>query len=253
MTLQGVDYSSGHMSAATAKKYGLSFVCRYVSSPGAAKNLTKAEIADWQANGIGIVVVFEQGANNPLGGASQGKKDANAAQVQLDALGISNAPIYFAVDFDVTTAQMTIIDGYLSAACGVVGMTRMGVYGSLAMVGHALDNGLVTYAWQTYAWSHKKLDNRTHIYQYSNDQKVGGLDVDLDETVSSDDDYGQVPRQGSPSSTGTDTTGTTGTDTTGTDTTGTTGADTTGTTGAAGDVSIPGQGGEAQPSESTPA
>ena len=193
MTLEGVDYSSGRLSSQAMRDNGLSFACRYVSTPGNSKNLTAAEVADWSANGIGIVVVFEQGAQNALGGASRGARDATTAQSQLDALGLSAAPVYFAVDFDATASQLPTISDYLGGAAGVIGQERTGVYGSYSVVQHVLDEGVARYAWQTYAWSHRQLDERAHLYQYHNGEHMAGVDVDRDRTVSSDEDYGQWP------------------------------------------------------------
>jgi hypothetical protein len=59
VTLEGVDYSIGPLSSEALRSSGLAFVCRYVSTPGNRKNLSAEAIADWSANGIGIVVVFE--------------------------------------------------------------------------------------------------------------------------------------------------------------------------------------------------
>ena len=166
MTLQGVDYSYGPLPAATAKANGLSFVCRYVSSPGNAKNLTTAEVADFSTNGVAIVVVFERAANNPLGGNAQGVTDAQSGDAQVTALGLAGCPIYFAVDFQATAAQLATIGAYLQGAATVVGLPRVGVYGDYSVVNYALNNNLATYAWQTYAWSGGQLDARCHIYQY---------------------------------------------------------------------------------------
>jgi Domain of unknown function (DUF1906)/IPT/TIG domain len=191
VTLEGVDYSSGRLSAQAMRDNNLSFACRYVSTPGNGKNLTAEEVADWSANGIGIVVVFEQGANNALGGASRGEEDATTAQSQLDELGLSTAPVYFAVDFETTLTQLGTISDYLNGAASVIGQSRTGVYGSYSVVQHVLDEGIARYAWQTYAWSHQQLDERAHLYQYHNNERIAGVAVDRDRTVSNDEDYGQ--------------------------------------------------------------
>ena len=192
MTLQGVDYSYGPLPAATAKANGLSFVCRYVSTPGNGKNLTTAEVADFSTNGVGIVVVFETAANNPLSGNAQGVTDAQGADAQVTVLGLAGCPVYFAVDFQATTAQLATIGAYLQGAASVIGLPRVGVYGDYSVVNYALNNTLATYAWQTYAWSAGQLDARSHIYQYQNGGTVAGVSVDFDRTISSDSNYGQA-------------------------------------------------------------
>ena len=87
MTLLGVDYSTGPLPGATARANGLSFVCRYVSTPSNSKNLKASEVADLSANGIGIVVVFENdplvGTPMPLRGNAQRTGPAHRQRVDL--------------------------------------------------------------------------------------------------------------------------------------------------------------------------
>ena len=159
---------------------------------GKRQNLTAAEVADFSQNGIGIVVVFETGANNALSGSAQGGTDATSADAQVTTLGLAGCPIYFAVDFDATTAQLATVGAYLQGAASVLGLPRVGVYGSYAVVNYALSNSLATYAWQTYAWSGHQVLASCHIYQYQNEVTVAGLSVDRDHTISSDTNYGQA-------------------------------------------------------------
>jgi len=180
------------MSGVTASANGLSFICRYVSSPGSSRNLTRAEIYDFEANGIGIVIVFEQTADSALGGWRQGIADAQSASTQVAALGIADCPIYFAVDFDASENQLPVVGAYLQGAASVIGIDRTGVYGGYAVVQYAFNNGLVTYGWQTYAWSGTNLDGRCHLYQYQNSVTIGDVFCDRDRTESSDTNYGQV-------------------------------------------------------------
>ncbi|HYM74469.1 MAG TPA: IPT/TIG domain-containing protein [Candidatus Dormibacteraeota bacterium] len=191
MTRQGADYSFGPMPGATATANGLTFIGRYVSTPGSSKNLTAAEITDFQANGIGIIVFFEQAEDNSLGGQARGVSDAQTASAQVAALGIADCPIYFAVDFAVTPAQLPTIGAYLQGAASVVDLTRSGVYGPYAVVKYAFDNNLVTYGCQTAVLGEPQ-DWRCQIYQYSHNVAIATVLCDRDRTVSSDSDYGQV-------------------------------------------------------------
>ncbi len=205
--LEGVDYSfSGPMSGAQAKANGISFVCRYVSSPGNPKNLRHEEVADFKAHGIGIVVVFEGAETNAMGGRHQGVIDAQAADAQVKELGIAGCPIYFAVDFEPSQSQLPMVGEYLQGASATIGLHRAGVYGGYAVVEHALDNKLVTYAWQTLAWSGGNVHPHCHIYQYdcsTSDHKVvvAGVEVDRNRTVASSADYGQAGGPGAPNPT----------------------------------------------------
>src|SRR4051794_16281357 len=59
MTIEGVDYAYGRLTAQDLAANGLAFAARYVSRFGRRKNLSAGEIADWSANRIGIVICFE--------------------------------------------------------------------------------------------------------------------------------------------------------------------------------------------------
>jgi hypothetical protein len=192
MTLEGIDFSHGPVPAATARANGIAFECRYVSTPGNPKNLTAAEVDDLTAGNVDIVVVFETTAQGALGGNAKGVTDAASADRQVSTLGLEGCPIYFAADFDVRAAQLPTIGDYLAGVASVIGLDRVGVYGNYAVVQYALDNGLATYAWQTKAWSHGKIEPRAHLYQYQNDQLVGDVRVDRSRTVASDTAYGQA-------------------------------------------------------------
>jgi Domain of unknown function (DUF1906) len=191
MTLQGVDYSQNvPMTATEARANGLSFVCRYVSTPGNDKNIRQSEVDDFRAHGVGIVLVFENGTDSALGGHAQGAMDAKSADSQGNSLGLAGIPIYFAVDFDAQPNQYAALDSYFQGVVAVLGMARVGAYGGYYVIKHFLDNKIVHYAWQAIAWSNGNIDPRAHIFQDAG-ATVAGVDVDLDRTVSSDVDFGQ--------------------------------------------------------------
>lgn len=196
MSLNGFDYSTGRITGAAASAKNYSFVCRYLSTKGNPKNLKPEELADFVSNGIMVVLVFEQWAENAYQGDRQGRVDAKGANDLATALGLGGAPIYFGVDFPASQAQIqTVVDEYLQGVAAVIGPQRVGVYGDYSVVSYVLNNNLATYAWQTFAWS-KAMEARCHIYQYQNDVFIEGLppnvSVDLDRTVVSDVDFGQA-------------------------------------------------------------
>jgi len=192
VTLQGVDYSTGPITAAQAKASGVSFICRYVSSPAEQwKNLKPSEVTDFLSNGVGLVVVFEEHpVGRPLGGYTEGAANARSADAQVEALGIAGCPIYFAIDFDATVNQLATIDAYIDGAASVVGHARIGAYGSHRTITHLFDGGRIRYGWAAVAWG-GTLDPRAHLYQYGGGT-VAGVNVDWNRTVASDFDYGQV-------------------------------------------------------------
>src|SRR3954447_6953182 len=126
MNIFGVDYSAGFSSAtpSAVKRAGARFVCRYLSTPGNPKNLTRGEARLHQAAGLQIVTVFETTAGRALRGRAAGIVDARAAIAQLAAVGgPKGAPLYFAVDFDAADHAPHLPDGpaHARAKLGPVG------------------------------------------------------------------------------------------------------------------------------------
>lgn len=191
----GVDYSSSRPAHAALKTSGVTFVCRYIGSQvrgtgRSAKWLTPSEAASLHASGFGIVAVFESTAQRAEGGAAAGTADARAAIAELAYCGApADLPVYFAVDYDTTVGPN--ITAYFKAAAAVLGLKRVGAYGSEKIVKALFDAHLVTYGWQTYAWSGGKWDPRAQIQQYSNGRTIGGASVDYDRAMHAD--FGQWP------------------------------------------------------------
>ena len=190
---KGVDYSTGPPPAQAVVDAGLSFVCRYVSVPDAGKNISATELSDMDAQGVGVVLVFEGvgagRATRALAGRDAGWTDAVSARAQADSVGFpASRPIYFAVDFDVTPGQYATVDAYLQGVADVLGAGSVGVYGSHRYVMHAFDGGLVSYGWAADAWG-GQLDDRAHLVQRVGAFSVAGVPCDVDEALRPD--YGQ--------------------------------------------------------------
>jgi hypothetical protein len=111
---------------------------------------------------------------------------------QAAAAGMpSDRPIYFAVDGDTTNFtedQWEPIYRFFTDVHTVIGLSRTGVYGGKNTVEHLKYWGLVTWRWQTYAWSEGQWAD-VHIRQYLNGQNVCGGQVDFDQAMKGD--YGQ--------------------------------------------------------------
>lgn len=184
--MNGIDYSFARPSPAQIKaKY--QFVCRYLASDS-GKRITEAETKALQAESLAIVLVFEDLANQALKGRSQGIADAKEALSQANSIGFpSDRPIYFAVDFDVQSSQMETIGLYFEGVASVIGKNRTGGYGGYPLIKYLFDNKLISYGWQTVAWSGGKIDSRIHIYQNGNTDFSGGADID----EAKQQDYGQ--------------------------------------------------------------
>jgi hypothetical protein len=165
--------------AAAIKAKGYTFVARYLShSP--AKNLSASELADLRESGLAIVLVWETKADRALSGRGGGFQDATEALAQAQALGMPNdTPLYFAVDFDAQESQQGAVTDYLRGAGDVLGAERVGVYGGYQVVKRCLDAKVATYAWQTVAWSHGKMDARIHIFQTAGTDFHGQVDINI--------------------------------------------------------------------------
>jgi hypothetical protein len=196
----GLDYSSGRPSAAALKAAGVTFVCRYIGSTvhgtgRSAKWLTPSEAKARHDDGFDIVTVFEYEAKRAEGGAAAGTADAHTAVAELAYCGLpADLPVYWAVDYDTTVGPH--ITAYFQAIAKVVGLKRIGAYGSYKVIKALFDAKLITYGWQTYAWSGGKWDPRAQIQQYSNNETIGGASVDYDRAMHAD--YGQWPAAGTP-------------------------------------------------------
>lgn len=177
----GVDYSQG-CNINDLVNAGVKFVVRYVGytalSLPQTKILTLAEAQSLQKAGIALVSNWEWYVNRPAEGFDAGVWDAQQANARHIACGgPSDRPIYFSVDYDTNGVDCV---QYFKGVASVIGLSRTGVYGSYACVKYLLDSKLVTWAWQTYAWSGANIDPRCHIYQYKNAQTMGSMQVDFD-------------------------------------------------------------------------
>lgn len=189
MSIRGVDYSGARPAISTLKSNHIKFVCRYIGSHDytrsrSAKWLSPSEYKSLKAAGLDVVVVFETTAHRADSGREAGVADAKTAVKELAYCALpSNTVVYFAVDFDATVGPK--IAGYFQGAASVLGIHRVGVYGGYDVVKSCFDKGLVSWGWQTYAWSNGKWDPRAQIQQYKN-----GRQLDYDRAMKPN--YGQV-------------------------------------------------------------
>jgi len=171
----GIDHSSTPPDPAKLVAAGVHFVCRYLSTPGNPKNLTLAEAAALKLHQIDVVLVFETVAKEALKGRAAGVADAKSARQQATVCGLPDAPIYFAVDFDETPQEASVVHDYVAGAASVLGYDKTGGYGGYWVVKRLLDAKVCKYAWQTYAWSGGQWDVRAQLRQYLNGQKLAGI------------------------------------------------------------------------------
>ena len=182
--VEGVDYSFGRPTPASLVAAGKHFAIRYLSG-GGTKDLAAAEAAALHKAGLGIVLVWENGGKAALGGAAQGTLDATKALKQATALGApKTTPIYLAVDFDATTAQKPTVLAYFAAASKILTPARTGIYAGVNPITWLIAAKTAQWYWLTYAWQGSAaIPAATHLYQYKNDQSIGGAGVDFDRAL----------------------------------------------------------------------
>ena len=187
---EGIDCVTPPTPAAL-RAAGRDFVVRYARSTGSlSKGITAAEAARWKAAGVDVAIVDEVGASRALDGHAAGAADAKGARAAVVAVGgPADGVIYFAVDFDATAAQIAgPVRQYIAGAASVLGAARTGVYGHAGVIG-SLVPSVCTYGFQTYAWSGGALSSKARLYQYNNDQTLGGVGVDYVRAYATD--FGQ--------------------------------------------------------------
>jgi hypothetical protein len=179
--------------------------CRYlcrVDPTTAGKQLTRAEADRLRAGGIDVVSNWEQHGSweEYSGGQAVGRTHAyEAAQMHADCGGPAGRPIFFSTDWNATSTQLPAVAEYYRGVASVIGLARTGAYGGYPTIRYLLDQGVITWAWQTYAWSSFRDDPTGQIYlhwdpraqlrQIRNGVLVGGGDCDIDESVAAD--FGQ--------------------------------------------------------------
>ncbi len=182
----GVDLSWGNPSIGALRDSGVTFVARYLSRD-ASKNLTSAEVKTYHRAGIDVVCVWEGTASEAANGRAVGKAAAELALAEARACGKpEHRPIYFAVDFEASLAQ---VRAFFEGVNEVLGVALTGAYGGYQVMHELFDAGLVRYGWQTYAWSGGRWEPRAQLRQYSNGHAIDGVGVDYDH--STDPDFGQ--------------------------------------------------------------
>ena len=190
--VEGVDYSGARPSPLCLYGKGKRFVGRYFGPGGSWKHASRAEVAAHVAVGLSVVVLAEGDKYDPLDGRPAGRAHALSANAAMLVTRVpTSRPIYFAVDFDMTTRQAGAVANYLRGCADVVGLHRVGVYGGYDVVEWAHAQGLATWFMQTYAWSNGRWSSHAHIQQYRNGVTVCGGDTDL--CRASRLDYGQWP------------------------------------------------------------
>lgn len=177
---EGCDYAFSQPSPSGLYAAGKRFAMRYVGPGTDDKHLHADERDQIWAAGLDICLLAEGAIDSATGGYSVGVQHAQSALAGARALGAPDwVPIYFAVDFDVTSAQWPTVVAYFNGVASVIGRSRVGIYGSVRAIQWAARDGVATWFFQTYAWSAGQWFSGNHVEQYQNGVSMAGGTVDL--------------------------------------------------------------------------
>lgn len=152
-TLKACDYSYSRPSPRALYAAGVRGVGRYITDPNPGwKGISQAEYDRLTAAGLSVFFVWEDGPTAARLGRARGVADAQHAQRNLNRLsGPSNRrPVYFAVDYD---ANPDAVRAYFEGVKSVIGKSRTGAYGSYRVLKALKGWGLISFTFQTVAWS----------------------------------------------------------------------------------------------------
>lgn len=182
---QGVDYSFSRPNPGQLRAAGYTFACRYLT--GSGKAIDRDELGALLGAGLAVVVVYEAGPDNALGGAAQGHLDGLRANLAADELGWpADRPLYYAVDFDDRghPGSLERVREYIAAARSVGREAR--VYGSIRVV-----DAVALPGWQTAAWSGGAVSAHAVIWQHIFQVDFHGSSIDVNDARAAD--IGQHP------------------------------------------------------------
>lgn len=167
---------------------GFRAVGRYLADAGSWKRISPQEAQAITESGLYIVSAFERGADRAAAGAEAGRQDGILALRYAKEVGQpEGTAIYAAVDFDANADHYNAIEAYLRAFDEQITGYECGVYGEFEVCQAMIDRGVVSKAWQTYAWSRGQKVADPNFYQYDNGpdgsgKTINGMNVDLDES-----------------------------------------------------------------------
>lgn len=192
---EGVDYAFSNPRPAELRAAGKTFAMRYVGPGTSPKHLTVGEADALKAAGLSLVTLVEGAAGDARGGYQVGVAHARSAVAMLKARRFPiDRPMYFAIDYDVTTAGWPAAREYLRGAGSVIGAQLVGLYGGYDPMVWAARDGVARWFFQTYAWSEGRWFSGNHVEQYRNGVHLAGGVVDL--CRSRKEDFGQWGQSG---------------------------------------------------------
>lgn len=190
------DYSFARPSLASIKAAGYVGVVRYLCEQPNNKDIDSLdpnEAKEILAAGLSLTLVWEGVAQEAQAGHAAGVAHATEALRQAALFGWpSDRPIYFVLE-DPTkepASDWPAIEAYCAGLVGVLGLARVGGYGSQALLEHLIGAKAITYGWQVGGWS-ASVSAVCHLYQrLATTIAPASIKGSIDEDAALQADYG---------------------------------------------------------------
>ena len=190
-----LDYGWGRPDPSHIKARHFAGVLRYLCDTrgrtGTKKKLTRKELEGLVVGAnVAVGVVWQEADAAMVGGGQAGRDEGKRAAEAAAALGVpKGAGIYFAADHESVTVEHAV--AYLEGAGKHLGGYRLGLYGGYDVVTGVREQRpeLVSFFWQTLAWSRGLVAKDIHLYQCCFGLTFEGVEVDLNDVL--EDDWGQ--------------------------------------------------------------
>lgn len=192
---QVLDYSVGYPRTAVIKQKGFAGGVRYLPKEGASsvRPITRDEFNAYDRQGLGVALVYQHvSRNRPSAGYAAGIHDAQWARDRALEIGPSPRVIYFAVDYDAPASDVPAIKEYARGWGDILGRKRAGAYAKYTLLENLFANGLISWGWQTYAWSpgHNQQNQSRHpracLFQNLAAVMVDGIACDVNDVLQAD-------------------------------------------------------------------
>lgn len=183
--------SASPIPAFAARSAGYVGVARYLSAY-IPKAITKGELAGYRQVGLVVVLVYEDGAQDALGGANAGTAHGRIAAQQVAGLGLpaSDVVVYVAVDFDVQPTEYAEVAAFLNGFQSSSGCV-VAPYASAPFIAWWFEQH-PAYGWVSAGWTHGVSVPHAQIVQEVRQVDVGGVTCDVNTITAAD--FGQWPR-----------------------------------------------------------
>ncbi len=163
----GADWSFSHIDPKLLVAAGYRYAFRYLAPLPNGKVITPQEFAADTAAGLKVILNFEQGATQMMGGFAQGHADALVVDTEKKSLGVQRS-VKVVYSFDADDRSMPgwqdALDAYLRAAEQVSGHPE-GIYGSIRVIEEMKRRNAGRETWQTQAWSGNVVSPVADFYQ----------------------------------------------------------------------------------------